>query len=66
MIKFIDEDNNEVIAFEDLEDFKERINGFIDNLKDVGKDDSYEISLRQIPSNTTQHNRIFCRNLSNL
>jgi hypothetical protein len=59
MIKFIDEDNNEVIAFEDLEDFKERINGFIDNLKDVGKDDSYEISLRQIPSNTTQPQNTF-------
>lgn len=28
------EEDNEIVEFEDLEDFRERINGFIDNLKE--------------------------------
>lgn len=46
MIKFIDDDFDEVVVFEDkdLEDFRERINELIDNLKE--SKDNIEIRIK--------------------
>jgi hypothetical protein len=49
MIKFIDDDFDEVVEFkedDELEDFRERINELIDNLKE--NKDSIEVRIKQI------------------
>ena len=44
MIKWIDEDYKQELDFEDLDDFRENFNQFIDNLQENG--DSFEIRIK--------------------
>ncbi len=47
MIRFIDENHGEQIDFEDLEDFRERINEFISSCEEH-PEDNYEIKIKDI------------------